>query len=196
MAAPGELVLALHGVSQLNHSQVNELIFTLKRGLDPLVKRSGRTLRIMTPGLHRTSRRELNLYYEMGEPEKGFCHYIVLGDDGTGYIGIQAHRSLRVCGPVDSAGRRDVRRFLASDRLLARALANTSLHELGHFIAGLEHASDLGNYMATGGLQVRERTMKSQRSFWAGPKSWFPDQEDRLVEHLRTGRYVDPLEVH
>jgi len=194
VAAAGELVLALHGVLQLKHNQVKELIFTLKLGLEPLVKRSGRTLHIMTPGLHRTSVRELNLYYEMGEPEKDYCPFIILGDDGSGYIGIQAHSSLRVCGPVDQAGHRDVRRFLANDRLFARALANTSLHELGHFIAGLEHVSDPGNYMATFGPKIR--TMKTQRSFWAGHKSWFPDQEDQLVEHLRTGLYVDPLQVH
>jgi len=54
--------------------------------------------------------------------------------------------------------------------LLGPALANTGLHELGHFIANLEHLTII---MSGGGSKQKlaERNIKTQREFWATPQT-------------------------
>jgi hypothetical protein len=193
---PRPLTLALHGLRQLNHPQQDAVVIRIREGLGALARAAGRTLLITRHPLN-ASAAELNLYFELGAlPEEG-CHFTILGDDASGYIGIRAHWGLRVCGPTDPlTGTRDVRRILTTDRLLGRALGNTGVHELGHFISNEQHVTAATNYMSTSGPSTRQRTMESQRIFWVGPKSWTSEQTRRLVECLRTGDYLGDMVVH
>jgi hypothetical protein len=188
--AAKELVLTLHDTHLLNSAQREEFRAEVLRQLETLVRQAGRTLRVvMRPG-NRSMRSELNLTLSDGGRPLHKCGPRILGEDGMGDVDIAAHYYGRVCGPT-----KDERRVLITDQLLAKALANTALHELGHFIAGLEHSEDLNNYMTTVGPVGGARTFKSVQGWYAGPKTWTQDQRDKLIEALRTGNYNDPLQV-
>ena len=119
------------------------------------------------------------------------CELEILGDDNSGYVTIAGHKHLRVCGPKDpTSGQRDIRRVLATDKLFSRGLANTALHELGHFIADLPDNSISGNYMSTGGPQGAQRTLPNMRAFFGTRLQWSPEQRSKLVECLRKGTYL------
>ena len=97
---------------------------------------------------------------------------------------------MRVCGPVDpETSTRATRRFLNASWLLGPALANTGLHELGHFIANLEHLTII---MSGGGSKQKlaERNIKTQREFWATPQTFNDRQKKRLVAQLKVGVIV------
>ena len=111
---------------------------------------------------------------------------------------VRAHQDMRVCGPVDpKTNTRDTRRFLNASWLLGPALANTGLHELGHFIANLEHTTDPTNIMSDGGSKPKlaERSIKTQREFWATPQIFNDDQKKRLVAQLKTGVWLGGMTV-
>jgi hypothetical protein len=79
---------------------------------------------------------------------------------------------------------------MSTDRRLARALANTAIHELGHFIASLDHSSDSHKYMITGEAPKKDRTRTSQRDFFAGHKSFTTDQKAKLVAQIRKREWL------
>jgi hypothetical protein len=112
-----------------------------------------------------------------------------VGEDGTGAVDRSGHLYARVCEPTH-----DTRRVITTDRLLVRALANTALHELGHFIADLDHSQDLTNFMTTVGPTGKDRNFEAVRDWYAGPKTWTKEQHDRLVEKLKSGVYCDPIQ--
>jgi hypothetical protein len=74
-------------------------------------------------------------------------------------------------------------------------MANTSIHELGHFIANLEHVNDSTNFMNTGGPPKQERTMASQREFWAGKKMFTANQKKRLIKQLKEEKWLGDLDI-
>jgi hypothetical protein len=163
--------LNLTGLDQLDIKTHSEIVVRIRHVLEPLCKAAGKTLTI-TKGPHRG---DLNLDFDSdtppdnkGNPCGGFGG---LGEDAGEQVVVRAHQNLRVCGPVDPrTGRRDLRRVLTTSWLLGPALATTALHELGHFIARLDHLEDPNNIMSTGESQpkVADRTMRTQQKFWAG----------------------------
>src|ERR1700732_1830158 len=159
--------------------------------MGPLVKAAGKTL-IITTGKHRG---DINLDFvsEKRTTAGAICPPSLLGptlgEEGTRIL-VKAHRELRVCGPPDPvSGKRDTRKVLTTFWLLGPALANTALHELGHFIADLEDVSDMSNYMST--LEPMEkRTLMSRRTAKAGKQTFTEDQKDRLVKQLKEEKWL------
>ena len=90
---------------------------------------------------------------------------------------------------------RDLRKVLTTSWLLGPALATTGLHELGHFIAQLDHLEDPTNIMNTGKSQpkVADRTLKTQRDFWAGSLTFNDDQKNKLIAQLKTGVWLGDM---
>jgi hypothetical protein len=183
--------LSLHGLGVLHEKTKSELIVRMRHELDPLAAQAGIKLVITTK-----SRLEGELNLEFDSKAKSFDNRSCtrstwLGEDLGGVVWIKAHSNLRVCSEPDpKSGKRDIRKFLANDRLLGRALANTALHELGHFIGGLEHSTDPQNYMVTGDLPKEKKTMSAQRTFYAGHQHFTPDQKETLVSHLKAKQWV------
>jgi hypothetical protein len=168
--------------------------------LEPICKDAGKTLTI-TKGDHRG---DLNLDFDSDTdtrarelcPSRGLGS--ILGEDAGEAVFVRAHRDLRVCGPADpKTKRRDTRRFLNTSWLLGPALANTGLHELGHFIANLEHTRDSMNIMFDGAppFPLADRNIKTQREFWGTPWTFNDDQKQRLVAQLKTGVWLGEMTV-
>ena len=72
---------------------------------------------------------------------------------------------------------------------------NTAIHELGHFIANLDHVHDRLNFMATGSIPKAQRTIKSQREDYAGKKLFTNDQRQLLIEQLKEGKWLGDFTV-
>jgi hypothetical protein len=195
MAPPKELTLVLHGLIWLSRPQRHYVIEFVKRDLEPLAKKAGRNLQIKWWGKNPTG--ELNIYLVKGQKPKQMCGFEILGDDNSGYVSIAGHLYLRVCGPSDPrTGKRDTRRVLTTDRMFAQALANTTLHELGHFIADLEDNRIPGNFMSTLGPKNSERTLQTMRKYFGARLQWTKDQHTKLVGCLRSGTYLgDSLKI-
>ncbi len=186
------LHLALHGLDRLSDRLRREIVYIIRQEFEPLVREAGRTLRLTTGA----TRGDLNLDFDSESPPGRVCRNTVLGEDASGLIFVRGHANLRICGERDpGTGRRDTRRFLTTSWLLGRALANTALHELGHFIANLDHVADSNNYMMTGGLPVSERNIRSQREFWAERKSFDSNQRQRLINQIRTGEWLGDFTI-
>jgi hypothetical protein len=190
--------LNLTGLDNLDAKTHSEVVVRLRQVLEPLCKNAGKTLTI-TKGDHRG---DLNLDFdsEMNTrpqelcPSKGLGG--ILGEDAGEAVFVRAHQDLRVCGPADpKTKRRDTRRFLTTSWLLGPALANTALHELGHFIADLQHNRIPMNIMFDGAppFPVTERNIKSQREFWGTPWIFNDDQKQRLVAQLKIQEWLGDL---
>lgn len=189
------ITLALHGLENLDEKTRAGLVWLMRREFEPIVSDAGKRLRITTGDLQA----DLNISFD-AEPEaagRRACTGIVwLGEDVTGSVSIGGHQSLRVCGPADpGTRRRDVRRVLTNHWLMAHSLANTAMHELGHFIADFEHSTDPRNYMVTGSLPVRQRNIRSQREFFAGQKSFTAEQRQALATQLRTEQWLGDMTI-
>jgi hypothetical protein len=190
--------LSCTGLDDLDVKTHSEVVVRLRQVLEPLCKDAGKTLTI-TKGDHR---RDLNLDFDSETdtrarelcPSRGMGS--ILGEDAGEAVFVRAHQDLRVCGPADQrTKRRDTRRFLTTSWLLGPAMANTALHELGHFIAKLEHTRDSMNIMFDGAppFPVAERNIKSQREFWGTPWTFNDDQKQRLVAQLKTGVWLNGM---
>jgi len=187
------ITLGLHGLENLDERTKAGVVWLMRKEFEPIVNEAGKRLRITTGG----HRGDLNLTFE-AEPKaarRKACTGIAwLGEDGGGIVSIGGHQSLRVCGPIDPATRqRDIRRILTNHWLMAHALANTAMHELGHFIADLDHSTDSRNYMITGDQPVEQRTITSQREFFAGQQSFTAEQRAKLVAQLRTEEWLGDI---
>ena len=182
--------LNLHGLQNLGPKTQSEVLVRIRHTMGPLVKAAGKTL-IITTGKHRG---DINLDFdsETATFADGMCPpgERLFGEDGGEAVFVKAHRELRVCGPPDPvSGKRDTRKVLTTFWLLGPALANTALHELGHFIADLEDVSDMSNYMST--LEPMEkRTLMSRRTAKAGKQTFTEDQKDRLVKQLKEEKWL------
>jgi hypothetical protein len=186
------LRLVLHGLDGVSSRLREEIVYIIRQEFEPLVNDAGRTLRLIVGSAHG----DLNIHFDTESPPGRVCHNTILGECGTGSVFVEAHRNLRVCDARDPhTGQQDTRRFLTHDWLLGRALANCALHELGHFIANLDHSADRSNYMVTGSIPVEERTIRSQRHDWAGQKSFTPAQRIQLVAQIRTGVWLGDFTV-
>jgi hypothetical protein len=189
MAAQKTLVLVLHGLIWLNTTQRNYVITYIKRDLKPIVDKAGRILQIKWG--KNSPDGELNIYFEKGEKPKQACGFEILGDDNSGYVSIAGHLHLRVCGPSNPVtGKRDTRKVLTTDQLFSQALANTALHELGHFIADLEDNLIPGNFMSTGGPKGGQRTLQTMRKYFGARLQWSQKQKEKLISCLRSGVYL------
>jgi hypothetical protein len=193
MRSKHSIRLALHGLGKLSERVQHEIIWIIRVEFGPIVTAAGARLRII-PAVH--SHGDLNIDFDSDSPPGKVCGATVLGEDAAGVIYVKAHRELRVCGKADAHGKRDTRRFLTTDVLLGRALANSAIHELGHFIADLDHASDAHNYMMTFGIPRANRTLRTQRQTWAGKQSFTPEQKHQLVTQLRARRWLGDLQVN
>jgi len=153
---------------------------------------AGKNLRIMLG----PSEGDLNIFFDFKKPADPACHYTEWGEEGR-IVYVQVHRQARVCSAPDpKTGHKDLRRFLTTDLLLARALANTAIHELGHFIAFLdEEYQNVGNYMCTGNPPVKDRTLRKKREYYAGHQTFREDQKRQLIEQLRAGVWLGDLGV-
>ena len=188
------------GLDDLDAKTHSEVVVRLRQVLEPLCQRAGKTLTI-TKGDHRG---DLNLDFDPETdtrarelcPRSGMGS--LLGEDAGESVFVLAHRDLRVCGPVDPKTKtRDTRRFLNTSWLLGAALANTGLHELGHFIANLDHTRDPMNVMFDGSppFPLAERNISTQRKFWGTPWTFNDEQKQRLVAQLKTGVWQGGMTV-
>ena len=159
------------GLDDLDAKTHSEVVVRLRQVLEPLCKDAGKTLTI-TKGDHRG---DLNLDFDSDTdtrarelcPSSGLGN--LLGEDAGEAVFVRAHQDMRVCGPVDpKTNTRDTRRFLNASWLLGPALANTGLHELGHFIANLEHTTDPTNIMSDGCSKPSWRSATSRPSASSG----------------------------
>jgi hypothetical protein len=124
------------------------------------------------------------------------CALSFLGEDAGETVFVKAHQDLRVCGPIDQKTRKqDHRKVLTTFWLLGPALANTAIHELGHFIADLEHVSDSTNFMSTMGPPKEKRTLKIQREFWAGNQMFTAEQKKQLVKQIREENWLGDMTI-
>src|ERR1041384_1476890 len=133
--------LNLSGLNRLGPKTQAEIIVKVRQVLDPIFHEAGKRL-IITTG---NQRGDLNIDFDSDTNTKGsdVCALSLLGEDAGETVFVRAHRDLRVCGPIDSKTRKqDTRKILTAFWLLGPALANTAIHELGHFIADLEHVND------------------------------------------------------
>jgi hypothetical protein len=186
------LRLALHGLERVEESARDEIVVVVRREVEPLVREAGKTL-MLTLG---SSPGNLNIDFTSSKATARRCGPTVLGEDAAGVIYVNAHRELRVCSAVNpKAGNRDARRFLGTGYLLGRALANTAIHELGHFIANLDHVGDSSNYMITGDPPPQERTVRGKQKFFAGRQSFTSDQRQKLVKQIRAGEWLGDFVV-
>jgi hypothetical protein len=195
MSSETDLRLAVHGLDVLSKRIQEEIIWILRVQFGPIVEEAGMHLRLI-PANHSSG--DLNIDLDSKAPPGRICGTTLLGEDGGGRIWVRSHRELRVCGRTNPAtGKPDTRRFLTTDLLLARALANTIMHELGHFIANLKHSSDIGNYMMTGELPKDQQTLSSQRKTFAGHQSFTANQRAALVTQLHKREWIgDPISFH
>jgi hypothetical protein len=187
--------LSLRGVDKLDGRLKDELVWQMRRQFGPLVEAAGKRLVLIVGAAHHA---DLSLDFNSDLPRTSKCGWHLMGDDGTGDVDIGQHQDWRVCGPTDPrTGHRDRRIVLGTARLLARALANTAMHELGHFVADLPDLGggpeNLTNYMTTVEPPTREKTMASMRRWLAGPQHFSAEQQQRVIEHLRSGNFFDPL---
>jgi len=193
MDSTEEIRLTLHGIGDLSERLQREIIWILRTEFGLIVQEAGMVLRII-PAVH--SRGDLNLDFDSASPPGKVCKPTVLGEDAMGVIWVRAHREARVCGKTDpSTGKRDTRRFITNDVLLGRALANSAIHELGHFIADLDHSPDMTNYMMTGGIPKDQRTLRSQRQTWAAHQSFNPEQRKKLMTQLKKREWLGDFQV-
>jgi hypothetical protein len=192
--------LTCTGLDDLEAKTHSEVVVRLRQVLEPLCREAGKTLGIAKGGI----RGDLNLEFdsETDTRARDLCSSSglgsILGEDAGEAVFVRAHQDMRVCGPVNpKTGTRDMRRFLNASWLLGPALANTGLHELGHFIANLEHTTDPGNIMSDGFSKPKlaERTIKTQREFWAAPQTFNEDQRRRLVAQLKSGAWLGGMTV-
>jgi hypothetical protein len=126
----GEIRLAFHNLGKFHARVADDIIWITKRVFEPVALEAGQTFRITRgPGLG-----DLNITFDFTTPYK-MCQVNDFGEEGEKVYAL-VHRDWRVCGPTRAAdGTRDLRKFMSGDRRLGRALANTAIHELGHFIA-------------------------------------------------------------
>ncbi|MBV9783208.1 MAG: hypothetical protein JO264_05255 [Acidisphaera sp.] len=184
--------LNLQGLDRVGPKTASEVVVMMREVMGPLVTQAGKTL-VITLGSHRG---DLNLDFDSTTDTRaaGVCtgHGVsILGEDAGESVFVRAHRDLRVCGPVDPKTRRkDTRKILTAFWLLGPALGNTGIHELGHFIADLQHVNDPGNFMSTMGPALDQRTMATQREFWAGKKTFNDEQKKKLVKQIGEGKWL------
>jgi hypothetical protein len=189
------LRVSLHGLNRLSILERDELIWQMRRQFEPLVKAAGKRL-MLTLG-KKDGELVINFDSDTGMQHKRDCTTRILGDDGTGQVDVDRHRGMRVCGPENPiTGLQDKRVILGTPQLLARALANAAMHELGHFVANLEHSDDLTNYMTDAGPGKSHSTMRSMRKWLAGPLSFTPAQKEQMILHLEKSEYYDVLKVN
>ena len=179
------------GLERLSANTHGEIVFSLRQTMGPLVQEAGKTLSI-TRGPHRG---DLNLEFDSDTDttsSMGICKggISLLGEDAGEVVFVRATKELRVCGP-----QRDPRKFLTASWLLGPALANTGIHELGHFIANLEHVNDSMNFMSTMGPPQEGRTIATQREFWAGRKTFTPAQKERLIARFKDEQWQGGMVV-
>jgi hypothetical protein len=185
------LRLNLQGLDRVGPKTASEVVVLMRHVMGPLVGEAGKVL-VITLGPHQG---DLNLDFDSDSntSSSGICAggISILGEDGGQEVFVRAHRDLRICGPIDPrTKRKDTRKFLTASWLLGPALANTGIHELGHFIADLPHVDDAANFMNFFGPPVKERTLATQREFWAGKKIFTTDQRQRLVKQIRDGKWL------
>jgi hypothetical protein len=194
-----KLHLVLHALDRLPQVVQSEVVWHLRNAFGPLAERAGKKLMISFGD----QMGDLNLTFDTTEqalPPGVLCGTgIALGRDGE-TVNVRAHREMRVCSPVDPAtGKRDVRRILSTDRLMGKALGNTAVHELGHYIALLEDVrikDGPSNFMVSGDLQGNQRTLKGTRKFFAGHQSFSESQKEALVTQIRKGEWLGELAFH
>lgn len=189
------LRLNLTGLDRIDPKTRAEILVEMRQVLDPIFKAAGKRL-IITTGTHPG---DLHLEFDSGSNMKlgkNICSHYFLGEDGGQAIYVRAHRDMRVCGPTDPAtGKRDTRKVLTTSWLLGPALANTAIHELGHFIADLDHVNDSTNFMSTLGPPTEARTLKSLRAFFAGKQDFTSEQTRRLVEQIKAESWLGDMTV-
>jgi hypothetical protein len=179
------ITLGLHGLEHLDPRTKAGVVWLIRKEFEPLVNQAGKRLRITT-GSHLG---DLNITF-VADPEamqrKACVATNWLGADAEGTVSIGGHRAIRVCSVANpETHQRDVRRVLTNHWLMAHALANTAMHELGHFIADLDHSGDPSNYMIDGGMPPELKTLRSQREWFAGQQSFTAEQRERLVAQIR-----------
>ena len=186
--------LNLSGLNRIGPKTQSEIVVKMRQVLDPIFQEAGKRL-IITTGTHRG---DLNIDFDSDTKSTGrdVCGFSILGEDAGETVFVRAHRDLRVCGPIDpKTQKRDTRRVLTTFWLLGPALANTAIHELGHFIADLDHVTDSTNFMSTMGPPKETRTLKTQREFWAGSQMFTTEQKKRLVKQIKEGNWLGDMTV-
>ena len=81
---------------------------------------------------------------------------------------------------------------------MGRAVGNAAVHELGHYIAWLgdvDIENDPSNFMVSGDLQGKQRTLKATRKFFAGHQSFSEPQKEALVTQIRKGEWSGKFDV-
>ena len=192
MNNPEKIRLALRGLDSVSDRARAEVVFIIRRELEPLVKRAGKSL-LLTVG---RSPGDLMLEFASTTPPDPPCKFTILGADADRIVYVQSHRNLRVCGKRDPITKqRDMRRILTTDVLLGRALANTGLHELGHFIADLEHNKSIINYMYTGDLPVGQRNILTRRENFAGVQTFTEEQKQKIVAQIKDQKWLGDITI-
>jgi hypothetical protein len=182
----------------------------------PLIEEAGYEPNIITVSPEREEEAvpDVSLQYVYNQPQLGaqFISGGMVLAEQSGSVLVGSILEMRVGGnpqltitntfnpsrPLDGRTRRyEVDPLTTTQRLFrngeaefAQAVANISIHELGHTIGGLNHHQESTNYMYTGARLQRDfgsdwRTHTNLRRFWSGPKVFTDRQRETLVGAIR-----------
>ncbi len=190
MSEKGTVTIVLNGAWRLNVLQRKSLIRWIKDGIEEIVTKAGKSLIVELPINPKKGKQQqkpqfrIDLDFTDASKPKRRCG-LFLGECGTGTIYIGNHKYMGVCG--DDPKTRN-KRFLVTDELLGHALANTTLHEVGHVIGNFPDNLQAGNFMSTQGAPKAQRTVETQRAYFAGKMSWTNTQAETLVANIKINK--------
>lgn len=193
------LTLVLEGAHFVRPT--HELVKAIREVLEPIVRQAGRELKIVQQRILPRDG-ELTITFDPGGGGTRLCGVRILGQDAGGVVFVGAHKAMRVCGgitgdPDDPGGLNHDNQiepiFDNGQPEFARFVANTTIHELGHIMAKLEHSSDRFNYMSNEDLPADLRTRENLVKFYSGRLRFEPTQINRLVCATQTGNFAGGL---
>ena len=190
----GRLTLFLVGTRRLETQARSALEKWIRDGLSDVVASAGRELVIHTPQgkapAQTSGSLSITLTFTLNKPPQSACA-MVLGECGSGHIDITRHRMLSICGKNPKTAKHKV---ITTGEQLGHALANTSVHEVGHKVGGSDGAFADNrletNFMNSGGAPRDARTADTQLAFFAGRLSWSEEQKKVLIANIKAGKFA------